>query len=131
MRQRAKQALKSIHLDGVARASLHGSQRLLWHFRKKLGQTDKGIVDRYLARHKVRKLQIGCGDNLHDGWLNADLFPRSASVIHLDATALFPFGDESFDYVFSEHMIEHVPYEQGLRMLSECHRVLKRGGKIR
>jgi SAM-dependent methyltransferase len=36
-----------------------------------------------------------------------------------------------FDYVFSEHMIEHVPYKEGLFMLSEACRVLKPGGRIR
>jgi predicted SAM-dependent methyltransferase len=36
-----------------------------------------------------------------------------------------------FDYVFSEHMIEHVSYAEGLLMLRECLRVLKPGGRIR
>src|SRR4030095_12453732 len=72
-----------------------------------------------------------CGDHLLDGWLNADLFPRSAMVLHLDATGPFPFGDEEFDYVFSEHMIEHISYAQGLHMLSECYRILRKNRKIR
>jgi predicted SAM-dependent methyltransferase len=36
-----------------------------------------------------------------------------------------------FDYIFSEHMIEHISYSNGFAMLSECHRVLKNNGKIR
>jgi len=40
-------------------------------------------------------------------------------------------GDQQFDYVFSEHMIEHIPYLEGFSMLSECYRILREGGTIR
>ena len=49
----------------------------------------------------------------------------------MDATKKFPFEDCTFDYVYSEHFIEHVDYTTGLEVLRECFRVLKRGGKIR
>ena len=52
-------------------------------------------------------------------------------VVHLDATESFPFRDETFDYIFSEHMIEHISYSQGSQMLSECYRILKNNGTIR
>ena len=131
MRERAEQAPKTTYLDGVASALLQSSRRLLWHFKRKFGRTDTGIIERYFSSHKTRKLHIGCGGHLLDGWLNADLFPRSAMVLHLDATEPFPFGDEEFDYVFSEHMIEHISYAQGLHMLSECYRILRKNRKIR
>lgn len=89
------------------------------------------LVEGYLSSHPVRKLHIGCGKNIHEGWLNTDLCPVRGDVVHLDATARFPFPSESFDYVFSEHMIEHVPYEAGQVLLRECCRILRPGGKIR
>jgi predicted SAM-dependent methyltransferase len=52
-------------------------------------------------------------------------------MIFLDATVDFPFGRAVFDYVYSEHLIEHLPYNDGKFMLRECHRVLRPGGKIR
>jgi predicted SAM-dependent methyltransferase len=131
MREQAEQAPKTTYLDGVASALLRSSRHLLWHFKRKFGRTDTGIIERYFSSHKTRKLHIGCGGHLLDGWLNADLFPRSAIVLHLDATEPFPFGDEEFDYVFSEHMIEHISYAQGLHMLSECYRILRKNRKIR
>ncbi len=88
-------------------------------------------VERYLAEHATRKLHIGCGDNLLGGWLNSDFPARSNAVLSLDATETFPFQEGTFDYVFSEHMIEHVPHAKGAAMLAECHRVLKGNGKIR
>ncbi len=99
--------------------------------RRQFGAVDRRLMTRYLAEHPLRKLHIGCGGHMLDGWLNADLHPRSASVLHLDATKPFPFGDAEIDYIFSEHMIEHIPYGSGVSMLRECHRVLRKGGKIR
>jgi predicted SAM-dependent methyltransferase len=49
----------------------------------------------------------------------------------MDATMPFPFTRETFDYIVAEHMIEHVPYKDALKMLRECSRVLKKDGVIR
>ena len=49
----------------------------------------------------------------------------------MDATKPFPFKSATFDYVYSEHMIEHVSWLDGLAMLKESYRVLKPNGKIR
>jgi predicted SAM-dependent methyltransferase len=91
---------------------------------------DRGTIHDYLKSHTVRKLQIGAGGNDVDGWLNSDIEP-SSKEIYLDATHRYPFPDGSFQYVFSEHVIEHVSWEGGLAMLRECHRVLAPGGKVR
>jgi len=88
-------------------------------------------LDSYLSSNAVPRLHIGCGANLLPGWLNSDFPARSPEVLELDATATFPFQTGTFSYVFSEHMIEHVPYAGGAAMLKESHRVLKPGGKIR
>lgn len=88
-------------------------------------------VTNYLATHKIRKLQLGAGDNAPDGWLSTDLAPMSDRVVQLDATKPFPLGDDTFDYVHCEHMIEHITWHEGLFMLRECRRVLKPGGLVR
>jgi predicted SAM-dependent methyltransferase len=91
---------------------------------------DPGTISTYIQTHEVRKLQIGSGGKQAEGWLNSDFEP-AANEIYLDATERFPMPDGSFHYVFSEHMIEHVPFEGGLAMLKECYRVLAPGGKVR
>lgn len=88
-------------------------------------------IDRYYKAPGNKKLNIGCGANQLKGWLNADFTPENSDVIFLDATQRYPLKDSSFDYVFSEHMIEHVPYDHGLQMLKECYRILKPGGRLR
>jgi predicted SAM-dependent methyltransferase len=97
---------------------------------QRLGARDRSIRE-YFDRATVHKLQIGAGTNPLEDWLNADLEPDSDPVIFLDALQRFPFDDETFDYVFSEHMIEHIPYTGGLFMLREARRVMKPGARIR
>jgi predicted SAM-dependent methyltransferase len=91
---------------------------------------DPAAIRDYLKLRQVRKLQLGAGGNDPEGWLNTDIEP-SRKEVYLDATSRYPFPDGSFHYIFSEHMIEHVPWEGGVVMLKECYRVLAIGGKIR
>jgi len=98
--------------------------------RQFIRKRQKLIAD-YLAQPGTKKLQCGCGHNILQGWLNTDLFPEHDEVAYLDCTERFPFPDHTFDYVFTEHQIEHIDYLAGQHMLRECHRVLKPGGKLR
>ena len=91
---------------------------------------DPAIIRDYLKSHSIRKLQLGAGGNEALGWLNSDIEP-TAKEIYLDATKRYPFPDGTFQYVFSEHVIEHVSWEAGVAMLKECYRVLAMGGKVR
>jgi predicted SAM-dependent methyltransferase len=126
MREAIK-ALKRSWLGGPAIATYRKLHRL---HRGTTG-LDRRIIGNYLAHEGAKKLQLGCGKNPLSGWLNSDFFPKPKDVIHIDATQRFPFEDGTFDYVFSEHMIEHIPYGMGHAMLTESWRVLKVGGKIR
>lgn len=85
---------------------------------------------RKIRRQQWTKLQVGAGYNPLPGWLNTDLRPQQ-EVLAVDATRAFPFRDAAFHYVFSEHMIEHVSFEQARQMLLEIHRVLADGGRLR
>jgi len=94
------------------------------------GQCSRAIQT-YLASHSIRKLHLGAGPRSAQGWLGTDIAPSSDGVVYLNATEPFPIEDDTFDYVFSEHMIEHMSWQAGLAMLEECHRILKPGGTIR
>lgn len=87
-------------------------------------------IEAYLAAHPVRKLQIGAGPVKHEGWLNSDLVPRDGEI-YLDAREPLPFEDRSLDYVYSEHLVQHLTYPEVCRLHAECFRILKDGGRIR
>jgi predicted SAM-dependent methyltransferase len=89
------------------------------------------MIERYLASTRSPRLQVGAGPTSRPGWLSTDLAPTTSEVVYLDATQPFPFDDGTFDYVYSEHMIEHVPWPAGRAMLRECARVLKPTGRLR
>lgn len=91
---------------------------------------DGRLIQRYLATHQVRGLHIGCGGNHLAGWLNTELCPRGDEIF-LDATRRFPLPDASFDFVYSEHMIEHIPFTAAVGMMGECYRILRPGGILR
>jgi predicted SAM-dependent methyltransferase len=89
------------------------------------------LIKSYFAKHSNYKLQIGCQNHPIEGWLNVDIEPTRESIIYMDATQRFPFDNDAFSFVFSEHMIEHISLTQGVFMLKECYRVLKPGGVLR
>jgi predicted SAM-dependent methyltransferase len=99
------------------------------HARRRLIQSL--LIKDYVEKHRIRKLQIGTGPNLLEGWLNTDAHPGQKGVVFLDARKPFPIGDGVFDYVFSEHQIEHLSFGQGIFMLREVNRILKPHGRIR
>ena len=90
-------------------------------------------IKAYMDTHEVVKLQIGCGPNQIPGWLNTDvnIVCCKRGAMYLDAGERFPFPDDSIDYIYSEHLFEHLDYAQAVNMLEECHRVLKPSGSIR
>jgi predicted SAM-dependent methyltransferase len=101
------------------------ARNLIWLARR------DGQINRYLRSHEPRCLRIGAARHLDRDWLSLDLFPTRWHVVLVDARRPFPFPNESVDVIQCEHMIEHINYEDGLRMLGECHRILRKGGLIR
>ena len=93
----------------------------------------RGLIERYLRAHETRKLHLGAGKNVLPGWLNTDMhdYGRGGELVYLDVRRPFPLPDDSFDVVFSEHMLEHLTYAEGQECLRESLRVLKPSGRIR
>jgi len=105
---------------------------LRFRFRQRYWRwTAPGKINAYLRDTSAPKLQIGTGYNLLSGWLNTTLYPFAPGTVFLDASQPFPIPSASFDYVFSEHVIEHIEFEEAATMLSESARILKSGGRMR
>lgn len=89
------------------------------------------LIKTAVSRQAPRKLHLGSGNRpLSRDWLNTDLRP-SPRVAFLDVTKPFPLPSGTFDYVYTEHMIEHIPFDKAQHMLRECLRVLRPGGRLR
>lgn len=88
-------------------------------------------------------LVVGCGEGIEvfclsdryrdakiigiDPSLAGDRNEKNISLSRIDATKM-PFADESFDLVYSYHVLEHIPDYNAA--LSEMQRVLKPGGHL-
>ena len=107
-------------------------------------------VDRALLRRLgLRGLHCGCGLNLFPACLNTDCSRltdrkgkesrknRIACVngelyyMEHDSTQPIPIQGNSFDWVYSEHFIEHLEREAAIEWLKEIRRLLCPGGLLR
>ena len=77
----------------------------------------------------MTKLHLGCGPLALPGWVNIDnqRYPGVDKV--LDLRKGLPYKDISF--VFAEHFIEHLAYDDALKLMRESRRVLRDDGVLR
>ena len=92
--------------------------------------TRRGVIEAYLRSNPVAKVQVGCGSNLLANWFNTDLV-AGPGVTFVNAVKPLPFPASALNYVFTEHMFEHISYVAGQKFLREVYRVLKPGGIVR
>ncbi|PLW95191.1 MAG: hypothetical protein C0592_00590 [Marinilabiliales bacterium] len=75
-----------------------------------------------------QKLNLGCGTDIKEGWVNLDVSPlEGVDVVHDVNTLPLPFEDELFDYILCQDILEHIEY---IPVLKELHRIMKKGGII-
>lgn len=69
-------------------------------------------------------LNLGCGDNrLPAPWKNYDA--------ELDIAKPIPVKDGSVQFVFAEHVTEHITCSEAYKFFEEVHRILNPGGVFR
>lgn len=81
----------------------------------------------------MRYLNLGCGAyySTSSEWTNVDFVSYNKHVIAHNLLQGIPFDDNSFDFVYHSHVLEHFSKEDGETFVKECHRVLKPGAVIR
>ncbi|MDH7506888.1 MAG: hypothetical protein QHH15_03770 [Candidatus Thermoplasmatota archaeon] len=116
---------------------------LLLSLAKLTGKTNfyKYVIKKRISN--VDKLNIGCGDNFVENWLNIGLFnipqgiylfsktKKQTLIINYDMTKEFPIEPDSINYIYASHFIEHLSFIQGINFLKNCYKVMKKGGLIR
>lgn len=78
----------------------------------------------------MKKIDIGCGKEKREGFIGVDLVEEEGVDYVVDVRNGLPFADEEVDEVFTSHFLEHLTGPEGLKLLKECHRVLKKSGII-
>tara|TARA_Y100000310_G_scaffold221576_1_gene223158 strand:+ start:14166 stop:14666 length:501 start_codon:yes stop_codon:yes gene_type:complete len=74
---------------------------------------------------KYTKLNIGCGWNKTKGFVNIDKASETKPDIIVDIEEGLPFDDNSFEYIYSHHCLEHVKPDNWKFVLNEISRVAK------
>jgi predicted SAM-dependent methyltransferase len=110
-----------------------GLRRALWDLRVEAyvaARHLRGVREaRRLPLEEPLKLNLGCYDDLREGWVNIDAFLKHGSLT-LDLRRPLPFPDGSAELAHAEHFLEHLTDEEALRLLQECRRVLRPGGMM-
>lgn len=77
------------------------------------------------------KLNLGCGDQILEGYQNYDLCPINAGVGKLDLNKIpYNFSDDYADEILLSHILEHLDTHP-FKIIMECHRILKMGGLLK
>lgn len=88
-------------------------------------------VRRRLVSQNGSRVNIGCGINPIDGWINLDIISHPG-VHFWDCRSGLPFSDASVAAFYSEHFFEHLDfYSEAHPFLRECLRCLQPRGVLR
>lgn len=81
------------------------------------------------AEAKLLKLDLGCGESKHEGFLGVDLHAAGVDF-KVDLTQFpWPWADASVDEVWCSHFFEHIDGPMRVKFMDELYRVLVTGGK--
>ncbi len=81
------------------------------------------------------KLNLGCGTNLREDYINIDIIeldkiPKGYEFRKMDAQNLGSFFDMTVDEIRADFLLEHFNLPQAQDFLYQCWRVLKRDGQL-
>jgi len=79
---------------------------------------------------KKTKLNLGCGDEHLDEYINIDIIQTEATDLVMDATKLTKFENDSVDEILASHLIEHFSFLESWKAINEWNRILKPDGKL-
>lgn len=88
----------------------------------------------FIDRRRIRGreyLDVGCGMHPHSDFINLDYDWRPGIDVCWSVAKPLPFRNRTLHGIFSEHCLEHVPFEVCDFALSEFQRVLAPGGIVR
>ena len=85
------------------------------------------LIKGYKPNINVKKINIGGGEWRKNGWENLDII----FDYKLEDELLKPFFDNSIDYIYTSHCIEHLNFDTSSILLNDVYKKLKKGGVLR
>jgi predicted SAM-dependent methyltransferase len=89
----------------------------------------------FFSRKRIKTLEylnVGCGDNMPDNFINVDFSWSQKVDICMDITKRkYPVKDNSLKGIYTEHCVEHITLDQFEQNVKEFYRMLKKGGILR
>jgi len=78
------------------------------------------------------KLNLGCGLDIRDGYINIDIRKVHPKILVLDLEKelLKPFPDNSAEEIIAKDFVEHLSWRVVEAFLKDCYRVLRPRGKM-
>lgn len=86
---------------------------------------------RALSSVSGSSFHFGCGTRATPGWINVDAFELPGVTLRWDARDPLPCSDCVAKRIYSEHMLEHLEFDDAQRFLCELYRLLVPGGRLR
>ena len=78
-----------------------------------------------------KKLDIGCGNNLKEGYIGVDCQDLPNIDIVCDAWEINKFfANSSIDEIYCRHSLEHYTFAQGVQALAAWYKILKPGSEM-
>ena len=82
--------------------------------------------------NNLKKLNLGSGNNILEGYVNADMFKASGIDIVFDITKTpYPFKNNEFDEIYCRHILNHISENDRMKILDELYRISKSNGVIK
>ena len=77
-----------------------------------------------------KKLNLGAGRNILEGWKNLDIRDYPGVDIVCDVSKELPFNENTIERIYASDVLEHIMYAEVRETLKEWHRVLVPGGTL-
>lgn len=92
-------------------------------------RANRAVVDQLCRGSDPIRLELGAGTRKLAGWTTVD--HNGQCDITMTLADPLPLPDATVEELYASHVFEHFHHPELMRLLAECRRVLKPGGRLR
>jgi len=92
-------------------------------------QKQKELFERAAKNIDKTFLHLGCGEQIHKGFINIDKYVDHPDVIRHDMKDPL-YKESSVDLIYTTHAFEHLPIRDGTKALENWYKILKPDGVL-